>query len=146
MAGCQTVDLSPLEKRVSELETIVHNLQEISLTGDYVTDIQPLTENGKIAGYIVTFKDHGTYTVRNGKDGEPGGTGDPGTPGEDGDTWFADVTVTEDTVVFTLDDANHTQFIIPRAGAAADFGLIIENRQLAVSVGGQKVKVPFTIK
>ena len=146
MVGCQTVDLSPLEKRVSELETIVHNLQEISLTGDYVTDIQPLTENGKIAGYIVTFKDHGTYTVRNGKDGEPGGTGDPGTPGEDGDTWFADVTVTEDTVVFTLDDANHTQFIIPRAGAAADFGLIIENRQLAVSVGRQKVKVPFTIK
>ena len=54
LVSCQTVDLTPLEKRVSELETIVHNLQEISLTGDYVTDIQPLTENGKIAGYIVT--------------------------------------------------------------------------------------------
>ncbi len=149
MVGCQTVDLSPLEKRVSELESIVHNLQEISLTGDYVTDIQPLTENGKIVGYIVTFNEHGTYTVRNGKDGDPGAPGDPGdpgAPGEDGDTWFADVTVTEDTVVFTLDDANHTQFVIPRAGAAADFGLIIENRQLAVSMGGQKVKVPFTIK
>ena len=52
LVSCQTVDLTPLEKRVSELETIVHNLQEISLTGDYVTDIQPLTENGKIAGYF----------------------------------------------------------------------------------------------
>ena len=149
MVGCQTVDLSPLEKRVSDLETIVHNLQEISLTGDYVTDIQPLNENGKLAGYVVTFNEHGTYTVRNGKDGAPGAPGDPGdpgTPGEDGDTWFADVTVTEDTVVFTLDDANHTQFVIPRAGAAADFGLIVENRQFTVSMGGQKIKVPFTIK
>ncbi len=149
LVGCQTVDLTPLEKRVSELETIVHNLQEISLTGDYVTDIQPLTENGKIAGYIVTFKEHGTYTVRNGKDGDPGAPGDPGdpgAPGEDGDTWFADVTVTEDTVVFTLDDANHTQFVIPRAGAAADFGLIIEKREWTVSAGGQKIRVPYTIK
>lgn len=149
LVGCQTVDLSPLEKRVSDLESIVHNLQEISLTGDYVTDIQPLTENGKIAGYQVTFNEHGTVTVRNGKDGAPGAPGDPGAPGasgEDGDTWFANVEVTEDTVVFTLDDENHTRFVIPRAGAAAEFGLIIDNRDWTVSTGGQKVKVPFTIK
>lgn len=149
LVGCQTVDLSPLEKRVSDLESIVHNLQEISLTGDYVTDIQPFTENGKIAGYQVTFNEHGTVTVRNGKDGAPGAPGDPGAPGapgEDGDTWFANVEVTEDTVVFTLDDENHTRFVIPRAGAAAEFGLIIDNRDWTVSTGGQKVKVPFTIK
>ncbi len=149
LVGCQTVDLSPLEKRVSDLESIVHSLQEISLTGDYVTDIQPFTENGKIAGYQVTFNEHGTVTVRNGKDGAPGAPGDPGTPGapgEDGDQWFADVTVSDDTVTFKLDDANHTTFTIPRAGAAADFGLIIENRQPTVSTGGQTLNVPYTLK
>ncbi len=148
MVGCQTVDLSPLEKRVADLEKTVGNLNEISLTGDYVTDIQPLTENGAVVGYVVTFKDHGTYTVRNGKDGKDGndGIGIPGEPGAPGDTWFADVTVTDDTVVFTLDDGNNTQFVIPRAGAAADFGLIIEQREWTVSAGGQKIKVPYTIK
>lgn len=152
LVGCQTVDLSPLEKRVSDLESIVHNLQEISLTGDYVTDIQPFTENGKIVGYQVTFNEHGTVTVRNGKDGAPGDPGDPGDPGapgedgEDGDQWFADVTVSDDTVTFKLDDANHTTFTIPRAGAAADFGLIIENRQPTVSTGGQTLNVPYTLK
>ena len=148
LVGCQTVDLSPLEKRVADLEKTVQRLDEISLTGDYITDIQPLSENGEIVGYVVTFKEHGTFTVRNGKNGQDGvGTpGDPGLPGADGDTWFADVTVTDDTVVFTLADENNTQFVIPRAGEAADFGLIIEQREWTVSTGGQKVKVPFTIK
>ena len=147
--GCNKVDLSPLEKRIADLEKTVSSLNDISLTGDYITDIQPLSEGGEIVGYVVTFNDHGTYTVRNGKNGAAGAPGDPGTPGTpgvDGDQWFADVAVTDDTVIFTLDDANKTKFVIPRAGAAADFGLIIEQREWTVSTGGQKVKVPFTIK
>lgn len=148
IVGCQIVDLSPLEKRIADLEKTVQRLDEISLTGDYITDIKPLSENGEIVGYVVTFKEHGTFTVRNGKNGQDGvGTpGEAGLPGADGDTWFADVTVTDDTVVFTLADDNNTQFVIPRAGAAADFGLIVEQRDWTVSSGGQKVTVPFTIK
>ncbi len=146
--GCNKVDLSPLEKRIADLEKTVNSLNEISLTGDYITDIQPLSEGGEVVGYVVTFNEHGQYTVRNGKNGKDGkdGIGEQGLPGADGDSWFADVTVTDDTVTFKLDDDNKTTFTIPRAGAAADFGLLIEQREWTVSTGGQKIKVPFSIK
>ena len=167
LVGCQTVDLSPLEKRVADLEKTVQRLDEISLTGDYITDIQPLTENGEIVGYVVTFKEHGTFTVRNGKDGndgnpgepglpgepgapgtpgDPGTPGEPGAPGDPGDSWFADVTIADDTVTFVLDDENHTTFVIPRSGAAADFGLMIAQRNLTVPEEGNTIEVPYSIK
>ena len=84
--GCNKVDLSPLEKRIADLEKTVNSLNEISLTGDYITDIQPLSEGGEVVGYVVTFNEHGQYTVRNGKNGKDGkdGIGEQGLPGADG--------------------------------------------------------------
>ncbi len=165
--ACTSVDLSPIEKRLAELETAVQTLQQVSQTGDYITDVQPLKEGDEIVGYIVTFKEHGTFTVRHGKNGKDGNDGSngqqgpqgpegpagpqgpagpTGAAGENGETWFADVQVTDDTVTFILDDDDNTTFVIPRAGAAADFGLIIENRNITVSKGAQVIEVPYSIK
>lgn len=150
--SCNKIDITPLEQRISDLEGAVAKLNDIALTGDYVTDVQPLQEEGAIVGYVVTFNQHGTVTVRNGKngrdgvDGAAGEKGNDGAAGKDGDSWFADVTVSDDTVTFILADDDKTTFVIPRAGAAADFGLIVENRNLLVSSACQVITVPYSIK
>lgn len=157
-AGCTSVDLTPIEKRLADLETAVLNLQQVSESGDYITDVQPLKEGSEVVGYVITFKKNGTFTVRHGKNGGQGSQGPQGPQGPegpqgpigpdgaDGDTWFADIQVTDDTVTFVLDDDAETKFVIPRAGAAADFGLIIANREITVSKPNQVVEVPYTIK
>ena len=152
LVSCNKIDITPLEQRISDLEGAVAKLNDVAITGDYVTDVQPLQEDGAIVGYVVTFNQHGTVTVRNGKDGHDGvdgatgENGNDGAAGEDGDSWFADVTVSDDTVTFILADDDKTTFVIPRAGAAADFGLMVESRNLLASSAGQVITVPYSIK
>ena len=171
LSGCTEVDLTPLETRISDLEKAVNQLNDICKSGDYITDISPLSENGEVVGYVVTFKEHGQYTVRNGKNGNDGAQGPQGPQGlagtngtdgndgaqgpqglqgpkgENGDTWVYDVQIADDSVTFVMNDANHTTFVIPRAGVvAADFGLMIAERNLVVTKGSEVIEVPYTIK
>jgi len=52
-------------ENISSLQTIVSGLK----SGDYITDIVPITNDGEEIGYKITFAKKGTITIYNGKDG-----------------------------------------------------------------------------
>mgnify|MGYP000162925257 CR=1 FL=1 len=55
---------------LSALQTIVTALQN----NDYITSVDPLTENGKVVGYTVKFAKSNPIVIYNGKDGADGNT------------------------------------------------------------------------
>lgn len=59
---------------LSALQTIVTALQN----NDYITSVDPLTENGKVVGYTVKFAKSNPIVIYNGKDGADGNTPDIG--------------------------------------------------------------------
>ena len=68
-----------MNTNISSLQTIVSALQN----NDYVTNVAPITENGKEIGYTVTFSKSGSITIYHGNDGE---NGKDGADGKDGST------------------------------------------------------------
>lgn len=73
-------DIEQLKQKVAELETIckktnenISSLQKIvgaMEDADYVTDLTPITNDGMIIGYQITFAKKGVVSIYNGKDGE----------------------------------------------------------------------------
>ena len=62
---------------LSALQTIVTALQN----NDYITSVDPLTENGKVVGYTIKFAKSNPIVIYNGKDGADGADGvDGNTP------------------------------------------------------------------
>lgn len=59
-----------MNTNISSLQTIVTALQN----NDYVTNISPITEDGKTIGYTITFSKSGSVTIYHGKDGKDGYT------------------------------------------------------------------------
>ena len=57
-----------MNTNISSLQTIVDALQN----NDYVTNISPITEDGKVIGYTITFSKSVTITIYHGKDGKDG--------------------------------------------------------------------------
>ena len=55
---------------LSALQTIVTALQN----NDYITSVDPLTENGKVVGYTIKFAKSNPIVIYNGKDGADGNT------------------------------------------------------------------------
>lgn len=55
---------------LSALQTIVTALQN----NDYITSVDPLTENGKVVGYTIKFAKSNPIAIYNGKDGADGNT------------------------------------------------------------------------
>ena len=77
--SCSKVDLSPLEKRVADLEKAVKTIQEARDGGDYITDVKEIKNSeGTVIGYEILFKDHGAVVIRHGKDGVDGINGEDG--------------------------------------------------------------------
>ena len=68
---------------LSALQTIVTALQN----NDYITSVDPLTENGKVVGYTIKFAKSNPIVIYNGKDGTDGVDGNPPVIGvkKDGD-------------------------------------------------------------
>ena len=54
--------------KLSALQTIVTALQN----NDYITSVDPLTENGKVVGYTIKFAKSNPIVIYNGKDGADG--------------------------------------------------------------------------
>ena len=50
------------------MQTIVTALQN----NDYITSVDPLTENGKVVGYTIKFAKSNPIVIYNGKDGTDG--------------------------------------------------------------------------
>ena len=75
-------DLNSLETRVAKLEelckqmnTNISSLQTIVSAlqnNDYVTGVTPITKDGKIIGYTITFKKSQSITIYHGADGKDG--------------------------------------------------------------------------
>lgn len=89
-------DLSDLENRVTKLEelckqmnTNISSLQTIITAlqnNDYITSVTPITNDGKIVGYTITFAKNNSITIYNGTDGKDGVDGSNGEDGKDGVT------------------------------------------------------------
>ena len=101
--GCQKFDstdiwenINSLDERVTSLEkmcrdmnTNIESLQVLVKAlqeQDYITNISPVTEDGKVVGYTITFAHNDTITIYHGKDGQDGANGADGSAGEDGYT------------------------------------------------------------
>lgn len=70
-----------LEKRCNEINSNVAALQTIvnaMQTGDYVTNVEPVMENGVEVGYKITFAKASPIVIYHGKDGKDGEDGKDG--------------------------------------------------------------------
>lgn len=89
-------DLNDLENRVTKLEelckqmnTNISSLQTIITalqSNDYITSVTPITNDGEIIGYTITFAKSNSITIYNGTDGKDGVDGSNGEDGKDGVT------------------------------------------------------------
>ena len=82
--------LTILEERCKQMNTNISSLQTIVTAlqnNDYITSVTPITNDGKIVGYTITFAKNNSITIYNGtdgKDGEDGVDGEDGINGKDG--------------------------------------------------------------
>lgn len=78
--------IAELEKVCTEMNTNITSMQTIINayeSGDVITNISPLVQNGEEVGYIITFSNHESIILYHGKNGNDGATG---AKGEDGIT------------------------------------------------------------
>lgn len=69
--------IAKLEIFCNQLNTNINSLKDIVdvlNTKDYVEDVDPVMENGKLVGYRISFSKHNPITIYNGKDGADGHT------------------------------------------------------------------------
>ena len=64
-----------MNTNISSLQTIVTALQ----SNDYITGVTPITNDGEIIGYTITFAKSNSITIYNGTDGKDGVDGEDGT-------------------------------------------------------------------
>lgn len=69
-----------INTNISSMQTVLEALQK----KDYVTSVNPVTKEGVVVGYVITFQNSGTITIYNGKDGKDGKDGRNGTDGTNG--------------------------------------------------------------
>lgn len=118
LTGCSLpYDHSDILDRLDNLENEVKNTQALLVALSNSLTIIDITEIDE--GYVVTFSDDSTITIKHGKDGNDGADGEDGEDGEDGKdgadgengkdgadgtSVIVDVTWDEDNVYFTLSD------------------------------------------
>lgn len=61
---------SQINSNITSMQTVISALQNRS----YITDVQPITDGGKVIGYSITFSNSQTVSVYNGEKGETGAT------------------------------------------------------------------------
>lgn len=64
-----------MNTNISSLQTLVTALQ----SNDYITGVTPITNDGEIIGYTITFAKSNSITIYNGTDGKDGVDGEDGT-------------------------------------------------------------------
>ena len=82
-----------MNTNISSMKTIVDALQ----TNDYVTDVKPVSSNGKTVGYTISFTKSAPITIYHGKDG---------TNGTDGHTPVIGVRQDTDNIYYWTLDGN----------------------------------------
>lgn len=79
--------ISALEEFCNKLNTNINSLQamvDAINTSDLIKDVQPVSQDGQIVGYTITFYNSNPITIYNGKDGANGTTPLIGIKSEDG--------------------------------------------------------------
>ena len=71
-----------MNTNISSLQTLVNALQN----KDCITSVVPITKDGEIIGYTISFTQSPPITIYNGQDGKDGQDGKPGEAGKDGST------------------------------------------------------------
>ena len=71
-----------MNTNISSLQTLVNALQN----KDCITSVVPITKDGEIIGYTISFTQSAPITIYNGQDGKDGQDGKPGEEGKDGST------------------------------------------------------------
>lgn len=69
-----------MNTNISSLQSIVAALQN----NDYVTGVAPITKNGEIIGYTISFAKSAPITIYHGENGKDGVNGSDGKDGQDG--------------------------------------------------------------
>ena len=69
-----------MNTNISSLQTLVNALQN----KDCITSVVPITKDGEIIGYTISFTQSAPITIYNGQDGKDGQDGKPGEDGKDG--------------------------------------------------------------
>lgn len=87
-------DIEDLQERVQALEEMcremnsnIEALQSIvtaQQNGDYITNVEPITDEREIIGYTITFAKGNPITIYHGEDGKDGTDGENGKDGQDG--------------------------------------------------------------
>ena len=86
-----------MNTNIEALQTLVDALEK----RDYVTNVAPIREDGKVVGYTISFANSDTITIYNGKDGADG---QDGVDGKDGYTPQIGVMKDTDNIYYwTLD-------------------------------------------
>lgn len=76
-----------LEKLCREMNTNIDALQSLVKAlenQDYITNVSPINENGKVIGYTISFAKGDPITIYHGQDGKDGQNGTDGKDGADG--------------------------------------------------------------
>lgn len=69
-----------MNTNISAMQTIVDAVQDC----DYVTGVAPVTEDGEVIGYTISFYKHDPVTIYHGEDGKDGADGTDGKDGQNG--------------------------------------------------------------
>lgn len=83
--------ITKLEAFCSQLNTTITSLQaivDVLNSRDYVKDVVPVMDSGKIIGYSITFNSHSPVTIYNGKNGEDAHTPLIGIKKADDGVWY----------------------------------------------------------
>lgn len=89
-----------MNSNISAMQTILDAVQN----NDYVTAVNPITENGVVIGYTVNFTKSSPITIYHGKNGSDGKDGTDGVNGKDGYTPIVGVKQDADGIYYwTLD-------------------------------------------
>ena len=76
-----------LEEMCREMNSNIDALQAIvtaQQNGDYITNVEPITDEREIIGYTITFAKGNPITIYHGEDGKDGTDGENGNDGQDG--------------------------------------------------------------
>ena len=89
-----------MNTNISSLQTLVNAIQQ----NDYVTGVTPITKNGEIIGYTISFTKSDSITIYHGQNGKDGNDGTNGINGQDGHTPIIGVKQDTDSIYYwTID-------------------------------------------
>lgn len=81
--------IAALEELCKQMNTNLKSLQAIVEAlekRDYITNVAPVTKDGTVVGYVISFAASETITIYHGEDGKDGNNGADGADGKDGIT------------------------------------------------------------